>query len=118
MFKSLLQEVVENTDGAVGGVLMGFDGITVETYSSDDAVNVETIGMEYSVVLTQVRQAAEMLEIGSAREVSVQAENLTTVIRLINDEYFVALSLRPTGNQGKARYQLRVRANDLLEALT
>ena len=118
MFKNLLQEVVDGTEGAIGGVLMGFDGITVETYMSEDSVSVETVGMEYSVLLKQVQQAADMLEIGTAREVSVQAENMTTVMRLINEEYFIAITLRPAGNQGKARFQLRVRANQLLEALT
>jgi hypothetical protein len=43
---------------------------------------------------------------------------MTTVIRLLNDEYFVAMALRPTGNLGKARYLLRVQANELLERLS
>ena len=51
-----------------------------------------------------------MLDAGSAREVAVQAENMTTVIRLLNDEYFVAMALSPTGNVGKARYLLRRRS--------
>lgn len=119
MFKNVLREVVENTEGALAGVLMGYDGITVDTYEVADAEpTVETVGMEYSVVLSQVRQAAEMLEIGAAREVAVQAENMTTVIRLINAEYFVAVTLRPGGNSGKARYQLRLKAPTLLENLS
>lgn len=118
MFKDLLQEVVENTNGAIAGVLMGYDGITVDSYvGSDVGLNVETIGMEYSVVLNQIKQAAEMLDIGAAREVAVQAETLTTVIRLLNDEYFVALAMLPTGNIGKARYLLRTNAEKILETL-
>jgi predicted regulator of Ras-like GTPase activity (Roadblock/LC7/MglB family) len=119
MFKDLLQQVVENTNGAVAGLLMGFDGITVDSYvASDIGLNVETIGMEYSVVLNQIKQAAEMLDIGAAREVAVQAENMTTVIRLLNDEYFVALAMQPNGNVGKARYLLRTNAEKILETLT
>ena len=119
MFQTVLQEVVDNTQGAIASVLMGFDGITVDSYIRDDhPLNVETVGMEFSVVLTQIKQAAEMLEIGNTREVAVQAEGMTTVIRLINDEYFIAVVVAPTGNFGKARFLLRTQAPKLLESLT
>lgn len=118
MFKELLQDVVDGTDGAVAGLVMGFDGIAVETYAAKDDVPAETIGMEYSVVLGQIRQAAEMLDLGATHEVSVRAEGMTTVMRLLNEEYFVALALLPHGNPGKARFKLRLRAAELVSALS
>jgi predicted regulator of Ras-like GTPase activity (Roadblock/LC7/MglB family) len=118
MFKDILREVVENTDGAVASILMGFDGITVDSYAGGSAgVDMEVVGSEYSQVLTQIKQAAQLLDMGSAREVAVQAENMTTLMRLINDEYFVALAIQPTGNLGKARFLLRTQAPKLLENL-
>lgn len=118
MFKEVLQEVVDNTRGATAGMVMGYDGIALETYVAEPgAASIETVGMEYSVVLTQIRQAAEMLEVGNAREVAVQAEGLTTVVRLLNDEYFVAITLQPGGNTGKARYLLRSKAPTLVANL-
>jgi len=118
MFKSILREVVENTDGAVAAILMGFDGITVDSYSSEaGGVDMEIVGGEYSQVLRQIKQAAELLEMGAAREVAIQAENMTTVMRLINEEYFVAVALQPTGNFGKARFLLRMQAGKLLDNL-
>lgn len=119
MFQDVLRELVERTDGAIASLLMGFDGITVDSYSRDpSALNVETVGSEYSVVLGQIKQAATMLDLGSAQEVAVQAENMTTVIRLLNDEYFVAMALEPSGSLGKARYLLRVQSSKLLERLS
>jgi len=119
MFKDVLRELVERTDGAIASLLMGFDGITVDSYSRDpNALNVETMGSEYSVVLGQIKQAASMLDLGITQEVAVQAENMTTVIRLLNDEYFVAMALAPSGSVGKARYLLRVQAGKLLERLS
>jgi len=74
--------------------------------------------MEYSVILTQISKAAQMLEAGEAREVSIQAENLTTVIRMLNREYFVAVTLSPQGNLGKARFLLRTLTPQLVDALS
>lgn len=119
MFKDILREVVENTDGAVASILMGFDGITVDSYvDAASGIDMETVGSEYSQVLSQIRQAAQLLDMGTAREVAVQAENMTTLMRLLNDEYFVALAIAPTGNIGKARFLLRMQAGKLLENLS
>jgi predicted regulator of Ras-like GTPase activity (Roadblock/LC7/MglB family) len=119
MFKTILREVVENADGAVASILMGFDGITVDSYASEGSgLDMETVGSEYSQVLHQIRQAAQMLDMGPASEVAVQAENMTTLMRLLNEEYFVAVAMRPQGNLGKARYLLRTQAPKLLENLT
>src|SRR4029077_17624074 len=62
MFQDVLRELVEHTDGAIASLLMGFDGITVDSYSRARAsLNVESVGSEYSVVLGQIKQAAAML---------------------------------------------------------
>ena len=116
MFREALQLMVDGTEGGIAAILMGYDGIPLEQYIvGDSELNVETVGMEFSVVLSQIRKAAEMLEAGTAREVTIQAEHMTTVIRLLNDEYFVAIALKPTGNSGKARYLLRTNAGKLVE---
>jgi predicted regulator of Ras-like GTPase activity (Roadblock/LC7/MglB family) len=118
MFKDALRDVVERTDGSIAGLLMGFDGITVEQYlRTGSTLDVETIGMEYSVILMQVAKAAELLDAGKAHEISINAERLTTVIRVVNDEYFVAMTLAPHGNIGKSRFLLRTLAPKLLEEL-
>jgi predicted regulator of Ras-like GTPase activity (Roadblock/LC7/MglB family) len=99
---------------------MGFDGIPVESYTRDESAggkDINEIGMEFSVILSSIRRAAVMLEAGHAREVAIQAEHLTTLIRVINDEYFLALTMRPEGNPGKGRFILRTAAPRLIAEL-
>lgn len=119
MFQEVLKEVVERTEGGVAGLLMGFDGIPIDQYiRNDSGASVETVGMEYSVILKEIKKAAEMLDAGAAQEVSIKAERLITVIRMVSDEYFVAMTLTPEGNLGKARFLLRTKAPVLAEELT
>ena len=118
MFKEVLREVVERTEGGIASLLMGYDGIPVENYVKGGvSLDVESIGMEYSVILTQISKATGMLEAGAAKEVSIQAENMTTLIRYLNDEYFVALTLAPHGNFGKGRFLLRTLTPKLVNEL-
>lgn len=121
MFREVLQDVVDRTEGGVAGLLMGFDGIPVDHYVRDAAgapVDVETVGMEFSVILKDIRKAAELLEAGHAQEISVRAEKMTTVMRVVNDEYFVAITLQPHGNFGKARFLLRTAGSKLVSELS
>src|SRR5262245_22921276 len=99
MFRDNLQRIVEQTEGGIAGLLMGFDGIAVETYARPDAAcDIQIVGMEFSYILAQVRKAAEILEVGGVREIVIKAEQLTMVVRVISQDYFVALALAPEGN--------------------
>ena len=66
-------------------------------------VDIQTVGMEFSFILTQVRKAAEILEVGAVQEVAIRTAALTLVIRVVTPEYFVALAIRPDGTVGKGR---------------
>ena len=118
MFKEHLQAIVDGSDGGIASLLMDSSGIALESYSKDDApFDINMVGIEFSVVVNSIRRATEMLEAGDAREVSVGTEKLTTIIRMLSDNYFLALAMRPDGNQGKGRFMLRTAAPKLLADL-
>ncbi len=118
MFQENLQKIVDNVEGGLAGLLMGFDGIAVESYTRDPAApglpsDIQTVGMEFSFILTQVRKAAEALEVGNVQEIAIRADKLSIIIRVLNQDYFLALALGEGGNFGKGRYLLRVVAPKL-----
>ncbi len=118
MFQDALKKIVDQVDGGIAGLVMGFDGISLDQYAREaNKIEVTTVGMEFSFILTQVRRAAELLQLGEVLEVTIKAEKLTVVIRLISAEYFLAVAMAPGGNFGKARYLLRVAAPKLQSEL-
>lgn len=119
MFEAVLKEVVEATEGGLATLLMDFEGIAVESYSKPEApFDINIIGAELSVVLKSMRRAAEMLDAGQMGEVAIQSDKVTTLIRVLNGTYFIAFSMSPGANLGKARYLLRTRAPELLKELS
>jgi predicted regulator of Ras-like GTPase activity (Roadblock/LC7/MglB family) len=111
MFRDSIRHFVESTEGAEAGLLMDLEGIAVEAYSKEgSACDIEVVGAEASVVVKAIQRAGEMLEVGQMREISFQSDQMTTLIRIVNDSYFVALTLGPGGNVGKGRYLLRTAA--------
>jgi predicted regulator of Ras-like GTPase activity (Roadblock/LC7/MglB family) len=112
MFRESLQRMVDRLSGGVAGILMGFDGISVESYTkeSESGVDIQTVGMELAHALVQMRKANDMLEVGALNEVTLKSDNLTILVSLLNAEYFVACAIRPEANFGQARYYLRMLA--------
>ena len=108
MFAETLKKVVDNVDGALAAVIMGLDGIPVETYVRNDRVDVTTVGMEFSFIISQVRKAGDSLQVGSLEELSVKAQRLVLVCRMVSPQYFVAIAMSPEGNFGKARFLARM----------
>lgn len=118
MFKEALQEMVDKTDGGIAGLLMDSSGIALESYSKEDApFDITTIGIEFSVVVGSIKRATESLEAGAAHEVAIGTEKMITLIRMLSETYFLALTMKPDGNYGKGRFLMRTAAPKLLAEL-
>ncbi|MBN2575946.1 MAG: hypothetical protein JXP73_15375 [Deltaproteobacteria bacterium] len=104
--------MVDRLAGGMAGILIGFDGIAVDAYtkSGQEALDIQTLGMELSHAVGQMRKAVEQLDIGPLRELTLKANDLVVLVYLISDEYFVACAVKPEANFGKARYLMRLLA--------
>jgi len=118
LFADLLKKVVDNVDGALAAVVMGLDGIAVETYTrQNNRVDVNTVAMEFSFILGQVRKAGDSLAVGGLEELSVKAQRLLLICRMISPQYFVAIAMTPEGNFGKCRFLMRMATPGLVAQL-
>ncbi len=119
MFINILQRIVEESGGCIGAVLMGYDGIAIEQYfSSGEKLDLQMIAVEYANVLREIRRTAEILSLGAMEEVSIKTEHYHIVVRIMTDDYFVAMTLNHDGNFGKARYLLTRETGNLVAALS
>src|ERR1019366_7948942 len=119
MFQDVLREIVEKTDGGIASLIMDNEGIAVESYARDDApFDINTVGIEFGVVLGAIKRASESLEAGGAKEVAIGTDKMITLIRTLNETYFLAVAITPDGNLGKGRFLMRVAAPKLLAELT
>lgn len=121
-FREQLQGLVDEVDGAVAASVMGMDGIaidTIEAVEEGDApeIDIQTLLVEYTNILSQLVQAGEVLETGGLREMAVETERLLTLSRRLTDEYYAVLAILPGSSYGKARYRLRIAASHLCEEL-
>ena len=106
----ILREIVQQTPGAVGAVLMGFDGIAVEHVTDPERAgqfDVESIAMEFSLRFIELRAAAESLDLGVVSDITINADNGVVLVRVLSPEYFVAVVMAEPNHFGKGRWILR-----------
>jgi predicted regulator of Ras-like GTPase activity (Roadblock/LC7/MglB family) len=117
-FRAALQAICGALPGTVAATLMGSDGIPIETVEGADAeLEVSSLIVEYGSLIDQIRRSAQMFEAGGLEELTIASEHITTLIRPLTEEYFLALALGPGVPSGKGRYLMRIHAPGLLEAL-
>jgi predicted regulator of Ras-like GTPase activity (Roadblock/LC7/MglB family) len=109
MFKETLQAIVEKTDGGIGAMIMGADGLSVEKFFAEEGteLNLDGAAAEFTSLIRSAGRSAKDLDLGDLRELVVSLEKVTLVMRLFNKDYFIVLALKPEGNLGRARYELR-----------
>jgi predicted regulator of Ras-like GTPase activity (Roadblock/LC7/MglB family) len=114
-FSDVLKNVVNGTEGALGALIVGLDGIPVEEYSVSSDMDLQSMTVEYSALLKEIEKGSQAAHLGSTNEVTVIADKAMIMLRRLNDEYFFVLIIRPEGNFGKGRFLLRMSVPRLLK---
>jgi len=109
MFKESLQSIVSNTDGSLGALIMGADGLSVEKFFNEEgaAANLDVVAAEFTSLVRSATRSGNDLALGDLREMVVALGRVTFLMRLFNKDYFVVLAVKPEGNLGRGRYELR-----------
>jgi len=106
-FAKVLREAVERVDGAFSAMILGIDGMPVESHTSEKILNLDSLSAESSQLMRGINSAAESLGLGVASEFSIISDLCGILIHRINTEYYMAILLKPGGNLGKGRFILR-----------
>jgi predicted regulator of Ras-like GTPase activity (Roadblock/LC7/MglB family) len=119
--EEILRKIVEETPGAKGAILMGFDGISVAQWVKPqyaEELDIESMAMEFSFRFLELRDAANSLEMGAISDITLKAEFGTVLVRVLSKEYFVTVLLETAAHMGKGRWLLRSQVKALNVDLT
>lgn len=110
MFADLLRSIIGRVEGSLGALIMGLDGIAVEQVEVQKLEKSEALNMVAAAHATLLRNSMRLTSdvgVGALNELTVMSSDLTLVMKLINREYFLLIAIRPDGNLGRARFELR-----------
>ena len=109
MFKQTLENIMERTEGSLGALIMGLDGIAVERLLKDagQEANLDVAAAEFTSLVRSAQKAGKDTGLGNLKELMISLESAVVIMRLLGKDYFVVLALSPDGNLGRARFELR-----------
>jgi predicted regulator of Ras-like GTPase activity (Roadblock/LC7/MglB family) len=109
MFKEVLETIIERTEGSLGALIMGLDGIAVERSLKDagQEANLDVAAAEFTSLVRSAQKAGKDTGLGSLRELVISLDSAVVLMRLLGRDYFVVLAISPEGNLGRARFELR-----------
>jgi predicted regulator of Ras-like GTPase activity (Roadblock/LC7/MglB family) len=109
MFKKALHDIVEKTDGSLGALIMGADGLPVESFFTKPGAdaNLDVVAASLTPLIRSAGKSGRDLDLGDLRELVVAMSKVTVVMRLFTQDYFAVLAMNPEGNLGRGRYELR-----------
>ncbi len=109
MFKETLNSILDCTEGAIGAIIMGTDGIAVEKVLRNEGAeaNLDVAAAEFTSLVRNAQRTGNDTGLGSLHELVIVLDSVTMIMRLFNRDYFIALALKPDGNLGRGRFELR-----------
>lgn len=116
--KQLLSSILDQVDGACAIMLMGYDCIAIEeALRGEPGFDPQSMVVECGTVIREIRRSIELVGAGQTDEIIITTTSSSLVVRLLCDEYFVALVLNKGGSLGKARYLLRLKSLELQDTV-
>jgi predicted regulator of Ras-like GTPase activity (Roadblock/LC7/MglB family) len=109
MFKEMLESIIGRTEGSLGALIMGTDGIAVEKVLGEAGAdaNLDVAAAEFTSLVRGAQRAGTDTGLGGLRELVVSLEGAILIMRLLGRDYFVVLAINPQGNLGRGRFELR-----------
>lgn len=109
MFKEVLLDIFDRTEGCLGVLIMGTDGIAVEKVWQPGSAETDfdPAVAEYTSLINSAKRKNSKAGLGKLTEVTFSGKSGIFIGRFISDEYFIAMVLTPDGNFGRGRYELR-----------
>lgn len=108
MFKHRLTSMVNHVDGSLGCLLIGFDGIAIDSfYRGQEIAHMSAIAVELSNLLDKFRRL-EITGMENINEVSITIGNLTALAKVVADEYLLILALSEDADIRRGQTMLRL----------
>ena len=106
-FKTILNEIVNNVDGAIGAGLVGTDGIVIDQVSTTGSFDISDVGAEYATIIKNAKKASENFGLGKTNEIMISTDKAMMIIMMVGHEYFINMALELDGNLGRGRLEVK-----------
>ena len=110
MFQPLLRSALDQVEGSLACVLMGLDGIAVDSASTGSLPgqhDARALATEYAEHVRRLKTTLAYTGQGALAETRIASEQFQVVALLLNQDYFLLLLMGTDAFAGKGSFVLR-----------
>lgn len=106
-FKSLLNRLLEEIPGALGAIIIDWEGEAVDQVARIEEYDIKVLGAHKGIILNLLRDALARIDSGELEEVLIRTGRNKTLIAPLNEDYYLVLTLGPQSIAGRAAFKMR-----------
>ena len=114
MLKSILSDLVDATDHALGAAVVSIDGLVIDAHDATGMDPEPAHALpEFGQVIRQLRAINEGFPLGDLLVTEVRSKERVTLLRQLDTHYLLAMWVRPEALVPKARFRMRLASPDI-----
>jgi len=117
MFNLELNTVLSFLEGAKAILIMGYDGIVVESASKDQDEHFQDLTIELGQIVKTIGELSKNSNVGNFSEMVLQFDQAKVLLRSIHQDYFLALLMGKDESIGKSQFAIQRILPDLVKNL-
>ena len=106
-FKSLLSRLLEDIPGALGAIIVDWEGEAVDQVARINEYDIKVLGAHSGIILGQLNEALLRIDSGELQEVVIRAGKNKILISPLTEEYLLILQLGEDAIAARAAYKMR-----------
>ncbi len=112
-FKALLNRLLEDIPGALGAIIIDWEGEAVDQVARIEEYDIKVLGAHKGIILNLLREALSRIDSGALEEVLIRTGENKTLIAPLNEDYYLVLTLGPEAIAGRAAFKMRRSVTEL-----
>ena len=112
-FKLLLSRLLEDIPGALGVIIIDWEGEAVDQVTRTDEYDIKVLGAHSGIILSLLREALFRVDGGALEEVVIRTDCNKTLIVPFTEDYLLIVQLEAKAIAARAVYKMRCCVDEL-----
>lgn len=112
-FKSLMKRLLEDIPGALGAIIVDWEGESVDHVARIDDYDIKVLGAHSGIILGQLRDTLSRVDSGELDQVVIRTGEDKILISPLTEDYLLILQLGGEAIVSRAAYKMRLCVDEL-----
>jgi len=106
-FKTLLNRLLEDIPGALGAIIIDWEGESVDHAARMDDYDIKLLGAHNGIILNHIRGTMDEIASSELEEVIIRTGENKTLIAPLTEDYLLVMQLGPKAIASRAAFKMR-----------